>query len=86
MPMPRGEGHYVTKKSGMTDAKVREMRRLHRVPCAHCGQTMSMADLSRRYGVSTGMVWKILNGESWKHVTDEPIAQQPVPGVYPHDQ
>jgi len=68
MPIQKGEGHYVTKTTGLTEAKVREIRQKYATPCPHCHRPPSMKELAALYGVSSVSIHNIIHRHSWKHV------------------
>lgn len=57
--MPPGEEHPMSK---LTEDDVRAIRAL-------VGQGVPVASVSREFGVAPTQVYRILRGETWKHVT-----------------
>lgn len=55
---PQGERHG---KAKLTDADVREMRRLH-------DQGVGDIELARRFGVAPGAAWGVTRRKTWRHV------------------
>lgn len=63
MPAHRGSAHH---KAVLTELKVRDMRMLHRAG-------VPVRRLAREYGVGIHAARKAISGESWAHVSDDPL-------------
>jgi len=57
---PRGE---IKKNSKLTNDKVRKIRELY------FSEEITQRELARQFGVNQRVIWGILNGEFWTHVT-----------------
>ena len=57
----KGEDHHSSK---LTEEDVREIRFLS------SNADKSNSELAEEYGVSDGAIWRIVNGETWTHVTE----------------
>lgn len=65
MSMPFGESHYNSK---LTESDVVEIRKKLAKPCKCCKRKFTLKMIAKEYGVSAITIFKINNGEIWKHV------------------
>lgn len=64
MPIPRGEGHYCAKRSGLTESKVRAIRR-------RLAAGERNAAIATEFRVSRALITQIGQRRKWAWVPDE---------------
>jgi len=64
----------------LSEAQVREIRRLAEEQCPVCGSKPSLRNLGGRFGVSAPSILSIIERRTWRHVDKEAPAPVSFPG------
>jgi hypothetical protein len=64
----------------LSEAQVREIRRLAEEQCPVCGSKPSLRTLGARFGVSAPSILSIIERRTWRHVDQETPAPVSFPG------
>lgn len=64
---PQGQNHGNAK---LTEADIREIRRLHKLHQGYHSHEYSYPDLAKRFNVSPSLIGHIVRGIAWKHIHD----------------